>query len=67
MFRRRSSSSFHVDMGGQKLQGVLTAHEVTEALEAKGRRREFPLFSAVDRIARGELSPADITRYAELK
>lgn len=54
-------------LGGQKLQGVLTAHEVTEALEAKGRRREFPLFSAVDRIARGELSPADITRYAELK
>ena len=47
-------------LSGQKLQGVLTAHEVAEALDAQGRRSEFPLFSMVDRIAKGEEPPESI-------
>ena len=38
-------------LGGQKLQGTLTAKEVNHVLKMKGLEHEFPLFTAVYKIA----------------
>ena len=37
-------------LNGQKLQGAATAKEVYAFLKAKGRVKEFPLFTAVHEI-----------------
>ena len=38
-------------LGGQKLQGTLTAKEVNHVLKMKGLEHEFPLFTQVYKIA----------------
>lgn len=38
-------------LGGQKLQGTLTAKEVNSILKAKGMENEFPFFTTVYRIS----------------
>lgn len=50
---------------GQKLQGVLTSNEVQEILLAKGWEREYPLFTAVNRIVNGYLPPSSVVTYRE--
>jgi len=53
-------------LGGQKLQGVLTSHEVQAVLQSRGIERKFPLFSTINRICSGKIPPEAIVRYAEL-
>jgi glycerol-3-phosphate dehydrogenase (NAD+) len=48
---------------GQKLQGVLTSHEVQEILRRKGWELEYPLFTAVNRIVCGHQPAAAIVHY----
>lgn len=48
------------DLNGQKLQGTSTAHEVNSFLKARGLESEYPLFTAVDGILRGEKKVDDI-------
>merc|ERR1740124_1052840 len=38
-------------LGGQKLQGTLTAKEVNHVLKMKGLEHEFPFFTAVYKIS----------------
>ena len=38
-------------LGGQKLQGTLTAKEVNHILKMKGLEHEFPFFTAVYKIS----------------
>ncbi|KAL8283302.1 hypothetical protein RQP46_005712 [Phenoliferia psychrophenolica] len=45
---------------GQKLQGVVTAQELHIFLKARGKTDEYPLFTAVYRIALADLDPAEI-------
>merc|ERR1719174_3482872 len=52
-------------LGGQKLQGVLTSHEVQEVLKSRGLEAKFPMFTTINRICRGEISPEAIVKYAE--
>lgn len=55
-------------LGGQKLQGVLTAAEAAEAIEARGLGAAaggFPLFRTIDAICKGRLPPAAIVRYED--
>lgn len=52
-------------LGGQKLQGVLTSHEVQAVLRRRGVEGNFPLFTTINRICTGELQPEAIVRYAE--
>lgn len=52
-------------LGGQKLQGVLTSHEVQAVLRKRGLESEFPLFSTINRICAGAVPPEAIVRYAE--
>ncbi|KAL3683275.1 hypothetical protein R1sor_001297 [Riccia sorocarpa] len=54
-------------LNGQKLQGVLTAAEVSSFLKAKNWEESFPLFSSVHAIATGLLPPSAIVEYAELR
>jgi glycerol-3-phosphate dehydrogenase (NAD+) len=49
-------------LNGQKLQGTLTAEEVYGVLNKKNLLREFPLFTAVHRVATKELSPDDLIK-----
>lgn len=51
------------ELDGQKLQGVLTSHEVQALIVRKGLVSRFPLFTTINRIVRGELRPDDIIRY----
>ncbi|KAF2361762.1 Glycerol-3-phosphate dehydrogenase NAD-dependent eukaryotic [Trinorchestia longiramus] len=44
-------------LNGQKLQGPQTAAEVNFMLKSKDMEERFPLFTAIDRICRGELTP----------
>ena len=48
---------------GQKLQGVLTSDEVQIILQRRGWELEYPLFTTVNRIVRGQLPPASILEY----
>jgi len=50
---------------GQKLQGVLTSHEVQEIIQSRGWEREYPLFTTVNRIVTGKLPPSWVFRYLE--
>lgn len=51
---------------GQKLQGVLTSNEVQELLENWGCAEEFPLFTTINRICKGEIAPRALVHFAEL-
>ncbi|KEI37033.1 uncharacterized protein L969DRAFT_53846 [Mixia osmundae IAM 14324] len=48
-------------LNGQKLQGVETAREVHNFLQARGRVDEYPLFRTVYEIAYKSLEPSKIT------
>eukprot|EP00850_Spirogloea_muscicola_P006021 SM000028S10115 [mRNA] locus=s28:422469:425124:- [translate_table: standard] len=50
-------------LGGQKLQGILTAGEVHEVLVARRVSRQFPLFTTVHAIAAGHLPPTKIVEF----
>merc|ERR1712176_1310843 len=52
-------------LGGQKLQGVLTSHEVQIILQRSGLEKEFPLYTTINRICEGKLPPDAIVRYAD--
>jgi len=53
-------------LGGQKLQGVLTSHEVQEILRKHGMERKFPLFTTIHRIVDRRIEPAQIVDYANM-
>ncbi|KAG2492528.1 hypothetical protein HYH03_009193 [Edaphochlamys debaryana] len=48
---------------GQKLQGVLTSNEVQEILKVRKWEQDYPLFTTINRIINGQLSPTYITDY----
>ncbi|QDZ22348.1 glycerol-3-phosphate dehydrogenase [Chloropicon primus] len=50
-------------LGGQRLQGALTAEEVYSVLEVKGWVADFPLFSTVHGIIVGQLPVESITSF----
>lgn len=50
-------------LGGQKLQGVVTAQEVNTFLKARGRVGGYPLFTVVYKIAFENLDPAKMTSH----
>merc|ERR1719422_959583 len=52
-------------LGGQKLQGVLTSHEVQAILRRKGLESRLPLFTTINRICTGELPPEAIVKYMD--
>ena len=51
-------------LGGQKLQGTLTALEVAKVLENCGAVAQFPLFSVIAKITKGETPPSSIVKVA---
>jgi len=53
-------------LAGQKLQGVLTSHEVQEILHKHHLERRFPLLTTINRIVSGKIEPSDIVNYANL-
>jgi glycerol-3-phosphate dehydrogenase (NAD+) len=44
-------------LGGQKLQGTLTAVEVFRVLERTGHQKDYPLFATIYRIMNREIEP----------
>jgi len=56
--RKKSIIELETEMlNGQKLQGPETAAEVNYVLAAKGLEDQFPLFTAVHRICKGDIPP----------
>jgi len=53
------------ELNGQKLQGVSTAEEVNNFLKSQGLEKEFPLFTAVSQILKGEKKYEDIPKLIE--
>jgi len=51
------------ELNGQMLQGTSTAKDVNAFLRARGKEREFPLLTAVQRILMGEIQPKDLPEY----
>eukprot|EP00466_Bigelowiella_natans_P019797 jgi/Bigna1/88739/estExt_fgenesh1_pg.C_370082 len=59
--KTRSWNELEAEMlGGQKLQGVLTAAEVFEFLSSNGKLQDFPFFSQVHQICTGSEEPNSI-------
>lgn len=57
--KKQSIDEIEKEMGGQKLQGTITAKEVYEFLRAEGKESKFPLFTTVYRVCyEGELCDA---------
>ncbi|MEW5301341.1 MAG: hypothetical protein WDW36_004205 [Sanguina aurantia] len=52
-------------LAGQKLQGVLTSNEVQAILKTKGWEAAYPLFTTVNRVVQGKLSPEWVLHYEE--
>jgi len=50
-------------LGGQKLQGTVTAQEVNTFLKARGKVAAYPLFTVVYKIAFENLDPAKMTSH----
>ncbi|KFA63656.1 hypothetical protein S40285_03185 [Stachybotrys chlorohalonatus IBT 40285] len=48
------------ELNGQKLQGTTTAYEVNSFLKARGLEKDYPLFTAVNDILKGEKEIDDI-------
>ena len=53
------------ELNGQKLQGVSTAEEVNTFLKSQGLEDDFPLFTAVYKILKGEEDYQDIPKLLE--
>lgn len=53
-------------LNGQKLQGVLTSHEVQAVLRKKNWEKQYPLFTTINRIVQGKIAPAQIVNYKTL-
>lgn len=53
------------ELNGQKLQGTLTAREVNSFLKEKGDEAEFPLFTAIYQILKGEYRVEDLPDLIE--
>lgn len=53
-------------LGGQKLQGVLTSHEVQAVLKRYNLEKKLPLYTTINRICTGAIPPEEIVRFAEL-
>jgi len=53
-------------LGGQKLQGVLTSHEVQAILRVRGLEKQYPLFTTINKIVNRNIAPESIVRYAEI-
>lgn len=53
-------------LNGQKLQGVLTSHEVQEVLKGMGKESEFPLFTTINKICAGTVAPEKVVEFAEI-
>ena len=53
-------------LGGQKLQGVLTSHEVQQVLSSRGWEKEYPLFTTVNAIIKGFCKPDEIIEFREI-
>jgi len=51
-------------LNGQKLQGVLTSHEVQEVLRHKGWEHHFPLFTTINRVIKGDIDPHRVVEFA---
>lgn len=51
-------------LNGQKLQGVLTSHEVQQVIAMRKWEQHFPLLTTIHRIVSGKLPPSDIVHYA---
>merc|ERR1712087_117974 len=47
-------------LGGQKLQGVLTSHEVQVVLRKRGLESRLPLYTTINRICTGAIPPEEI-------
>ncbi|CAM8965335.1 unnamed protein product [Rhodiola kirilowii] len=63
---KRSFDELEAEMlGGQKLQGVMTAKEVYEVLSHRGWLELFPLFKTVHEICVGQLQPPAIVEYSD--
>jgi glycerol-3-phosphate dehydrogenase (NAD+) len=54
------------ELNGQKLQGVMTSDEVQEILRRNDLEASYPLFTTINRICRGDLTPDYIIRYFEI-
>ncbi|KAJ5068350.1 nad-dependent glycerol-3-phosphate dehydrogenase [Anaeramoeba ignava] len=50
-------------LGGQKLQGTLTADEVYRVLKKQNKLNDFPLFVTIYRIVKGEIQANLITQF----
>ena len=50
-------------LGGQKLQGKLTADEVHQVLLSNDWSKEFPLFTTVWKIVNGAAPVEDVTYF----
>ncbi len=50
---------------GQKLQGTLTSDEVQEIISSRGWEQRFPLFTTINRVINGHLTPEWVLRYDE--
>ena len=50
-------------LGGQKLQGTLTALEVAKVLKLEGAEADFPLFTKIAKIVAGEAEPAALVEW----
>lgn len=53
------------ELNGQQLQGVSTAEEVNIFLKSQGLEKDFPLFTAVSKILRGEEKYQDLPGLIE--
>lgn len=51
-------------LNGQKLQGVLTSHEVQAVLKNKGWEHHFPLFTTINRVVKGDIAPHRVVEFA---
>jgi len=54
-------------LGGQKLQGALTANEVHQVLESNGWTDDFPLFTTVWKIVNGLADVQSITSFMAIQ
>ena len=50
-------------LNGQKLQGTITAKDVSTVLKAKGLEAEFPLFTRINAIAFEGMPASEITTF----
>jgi glycerol-3-phosphate dehydrogenase (NAD+) len=52
-------------LNGQKLQGVLSSHEVQQLIAARGLEARFPLLTTINKVVCGVLQPSDVLRFQE--